>query len=172
MKRFYAQAGEYAPYHAGYVQLMEDKDVVEVLRHQRKSFSDLISSIPTEKANYAYDDGKWTIGQVLQHIIDTERIFTFRLLVLSRGEQQPIPGFEQDDYAAATDVSTRSLEDQRNEFESVRDAALTLVQSISREEGERRGVVSNFPLVARALPVIMAGHVEHHLRILKERYGV
>jgi len=166
------QPGDYAAYHEGYVQLMKDQDVLKVLQRQRNTLSDLISAIPEEKARYAYAPGKWTVSQLLQHVIDTERIFTFRLLALCRGEQQPIPGFEQDDYANTVDVSGRSLEDQRKEFESVRDAALTLVHSISSAEGERRGTVSGYPLVARALPVLMAGHVEHHVRILKDRYGV
>ena len=170
MPYFILHPGDYAPYHAVYVDLMKDQDVQAALHRQRDTFSQLIASIPEEKANYAYAPGKWTIGQVLQHVIDTERIFTFRLLALSRGEQQPIPGFEQDDYVAAIDVSGRSLADQRKEFLSVRDAALTLVDSISQEQGERRGNVSGHPVLAGALPAIMAGHVEHHTRILKDQY--
>ena len=167
------QPGDYyAPFHEGYVQLMKDQDVVDILHRQRKSFAELISSIPDEKADSAYGPGKWTVKQVIQHVIDTERIFAFRLLAMSRGEQQPIPGFEQDDYVKAVDVSGRGLQDQRKEFETVRDATLTLVHSISPEEAVRHGIVSGYPLTARALPFIMAGHVEHHIRVLKEKYGL
>jgi hypothetical protein len=164
------QPGDCAPYHEQYIKLVKDLDVVATLYDQRDTFAKLIASIPEEKANYAYAPGKWTIGQLLQHVIDTERIFTFRLLALSRGEQQPIPGFEQDEYVTAIDVTGRSLADQHKEFLSVRDAALTFVDSISQEESNRRGIVSGYPLLAGALPAIMAGHVEHHARILKERY--
>lgn len=147
-------------------------DIVEALDRQRDTFADFISSIPEEKADYAYEPGKWTVKQVIQHIVDAERIFAFRLLAMSRGEKQPIPGFEQDDYAAAVDVSDRNLKDQRREFESARDATLTLVHSISPKESERQGIVSGYPLTARALPFIMVGHIEHHVRVLKDLYDL
>jgi len=162
----------YPPFHAGYVALMKDQDIVAVLHDQRNAFLDLVSAIPEEKGDYAYASGKWTIKQVIQHIIDAERIFAFRLLAMSRGEQQPIPGFEQDDYVTAVDVSGRTLEDQYREFASVRDATLTLVHSISAAEAGRRGTVSGHSLTARAVPYIMAGHLEHHLRVLNDRYGL
>lgn len=172
MTQFQVQPGDYAPFHNGYVQLTKDLDIVATLHRQRNIFADFVSSIPDDKGDSTYAPDKWTVKQVIQHIIDAERIFAFRLLAMSRGEKQPIPGFEQEDYAAAVDVSGRSLKDQREEFESVRDATLTLIHSISPEEADRRGTVSGYPLTARALPFIMTGHVEHHLQILKDRYGL
>lgn len=173
MNQFAIQPDDYyPPFHAGYVSLMKDQDIVSKLHSQRNSFLELIDSIPEDKGNYAYAPGKWTIKQVIQHIIDAERIFAFRLLAMSRGELQPIPGFEQDDYVAAVDVSDRTLADQRQEFASVRDATLTLVNSISTVEAGRRGTVSGHPLTARAVPYIMAGHLEHHVRVFNDRYGL
>jgi hypothetical protein len=109
---------------------------------------------------------------MIQHVIDTERVFAFRLLAMSRGEQQPIPGFEQDEYASAIDVSGRSFEDQRREFLSVRDATMTLVTSIDETQAARQGTVSGHPLRARAIPFIIAGHLMHHVGILHSKYGL
>lgn len=173
MNQFDIQPDDYyPPFHAGYVSLMKDQDIVAILHTQRNAFLELVDAIPEDKGDYAYASGKWTIKQVIQHIIDAERIFTFRLLAMSRGEQQPIPGFEQDDYVAAVDVSGRTLADQHREFASVRDATLTLVNSITTIEASRRGTVSGHPLTARAVPYIMAGHIEHHVRVLNDRYGL
>jgi hypothetical protein len=172
MTRFTVHPGDYAPFHDDYVQLTKDKDIVPFLEQQGRDFVALLSSIPDTMEDYSYASGKWTVRQLVQHVIDTERIFAFRLLAMCRGEQQPIPGFEQEDYAAAVDVSGRSFNDQCREFESVRNATLTLVYSVSETESARKGTVSGHPLAARALPFIIAGHVEHHLNILKSRYSL
>lgn len=172
MTHFEVHPGDHAPYFEKYVSLMRNVDVVDVLHQQRRQVLHFLSSIPNEKADYAYEPGKWTVKQAIQHINDTERIFAFRLLAMSRGETQPIPGFEQDDYMAGADVSGRSLSDLHDEFESIRDATLTLVHSITPEQAMRKGIVSGHPLTARAVPFMIAGHVEHHLRIFAQRYGL
>lgn len=168
--RFSVQPGDCAPFHEGYVRLMQDRDIVEVLHEQRTTFAAIIAAISEEQGNTTYAPGKWTIKELIQHVIDSERIFAFRLLAISRGEQQPIPGFEQEEYAAAIDVSRRKPGDQHAEFLTVRDATLSLVHSISPDEAMRKGIVSGHPLTTRAIPFIMAGHLEHHIRILKDRY--
>ena len=172
MTTFIVQPGDYAPFHEGYVSLVKDEEIMDYLHQQGDAFAEFLGNLPKDKEDFAYADGKWTVKQLVQHVIDTERIFAFRLLALSRGEQQPIPGFEQEDYADAVDVSGRSFEDQRKEFLSARDATLTLVNSISPDEAARRGTVSGYPLVARAVPHIIAGHLEHHLRVLHTKYGL
>lgn len=172
MTRFTVQPGDNAPFHDHYVQLVKDKDIVPYLHAQREVFVHLLNSLPAEKGDYAYAPGKWTIKQMLQHIIDTERVFAFRLLAVSRGEQQNLPGFEQDDYLDATDPHARTLGDMRREFETVRDATLSLVDSITQAQADRTGSVSNHPLAARAMPFIIAGHLDHHLGVLHERYSV
>lgn len=173
MTSYTIQSGDYAPFHHGYVELMRHQpDILQALRQQRNIFLELISSVPEARGNDTYAAGKWTFKQVFQHVIDTERVFTFRLLAMSRAEKQAIPGFEQDEYMAALDLSGRTVAAQRKEFETVRDAALTLVESVSAEEASRHGTVSGYPLAAGAVPYIMAGHAEHHIRILRERYGL
>ena len=172
MTTFIVQPGDCAPFHEGYVSLVKDEEIMDYLHQQGDAFAEFLATLPKDKEDFAYADGKWTVKQLVQHVIDTERIFAFRLLAVSRGEQQPIPGFEQEDYADAVDVSGRSFEDQRKEFLSARDATLTLVNSISPDEAARRGTVSGHPLAARAVPYIIAGHLEHHLRVLHTKYGL
>lgn len=166
------QPTDCAPYHFAYVQRVRDKNITDFLHAQKAVFSDMIAALPEAQGNFAYAPGKWTIKQVIQHVIDTERIFAFRLLALARGEQQPIPGFEQEEYAAAVDVSGRTLKQQRDEFDAVRMATQTLMDSLTEKDLAHRGTISGFPVAAKALPYILAGHVEHHLHILKDRYGV
>jgi hypothetical protein len=165
-------SNDYAPYHYDYIKLVQEKDILPFLRKQHMQFGNMISAIPEHKGNWAYASGKWSVKQVLQHIIDTERIFSFRLLALSRGEQQHIPGFEQDDYANAVDVTERSIKDLQQEFDAVRRSTISLVESLKPEYLERRGIVNGDPVLAGALPFILAGHVEHHIGVLTSKYDL
>jgi uncharacterized damage-inducible protein DinB len=166
------QPGDYAPFHAGYVELVKDQDIVDYIRRQGEIVATFLDRLTEEQGNFAYAPGKWTVKEVIQHVIDAERIFAFRMLAMSRGEQQPIPGFDQDAYAAAVDVTGRTVKDLREEFISVRKATYTLLQSLHKEALERRGTVSSHPLAAGAVPYILAGHLEHHLRCLRDLYGL
>ena len=172
MTRFEVQPGDYPPFHREYVSLTQDREIVALLQAQKHVFLQLIGSLPQSRGDETYAPGKWTIKQVIQHIIDAERVFAFRLLAMSRGEQQNIRGFDQDKYLAHVDVQARTLADQYREFETVRDATLSLMYSLSQAEADRVGRVSDHPLAARAVPYIIAGHLEHHLHVLRERYGV
>lgn len=170
MPEFSVENGDCAPFHLAYIRLVESQDLSAFLPAQQVRFSNMISNIPEDRGNEAYAPGKWTIKQVLQHVIDTERIFAYRLLALCRGEQQPIPGFEQDDYMAAVDVSGRSLDDQCREFDSVRSATITLMESLRPQDLQHRGTISESPVLAAALPYVLAGHVEHHIGVLISKY--
>jgi hypothetical protein len=161
-----------APYHYAYLNLVREEDILPYLRAQQTQFGDMISAISEVKGNWAYAPGKWSVKQVIQHVIDTERIFAFRLLALSRGEQQPIPGFEQNDYADAVDVTARSTDDLRHEFDTVRDATISLLESLHPTALEHRGIISGHPVLAGALPYILAGHVAHHVGVLTSKYGL
>ena len=172
MNSFLVERGDCAPYHYEYIQRVKDADISELLETQRDRFASMIASIPEERGNFAYAPGKWTIKQVLQHVIDTERIFAFRLLALARGETQPIPGFEQDEYAAAVDLTDRTLTAIHKEFITVRDASITLIESLTPEMLHHRGTISGYSVLAGALPYILTGHVEHHVAVLKSHYAV
>ena len=163
------QQDEFAPYYNTYISLIGD-DVLDLLEQQAQTFTEYIRNIPEDKADYAYAEGKWTVRQVLGHIIDTERIMAYRALCIARQDTTPLPGFEQDDYVAVADVSDRSLASYAEEFEAVRKSNLYLFRSFEEEALNCRGTASEQPVSVRALLYIVAGHLEHHIRIFEERY--
>ncbi|PSK94987.1 DinB family protein [Taibaiella chishuiensis] len=163
------QQDEFAPYYDKYISLIGE-DVLAVLAAQQQSFTDYIRRIPEAQADYAYAEGKWTVKQALGHIIDTERIMAYRALRVGRGDTTPLPGFEQDEYVALADLSQRSLASYADEFAAVRAANLFLFRSFDAATLTRRGTASEQPVSVRALLYIVAGHLEHHIRIFDERY--
>ena len=166
------QPGDYAPYYDRYISLIDEDDIVQVLENQIQSSIELLSSIGEKKANFAYAEGKWTIKQVLGHIIDTERIMTFRALSFARGEKQPIPGFEQDGYVNEANFNKRTLKDLINEFKAVRESNIILFKSFTEEMFNRRGIASGNEITVLALLFIIGGHEKHHLNVLMENYKV
>ena len=164
------ETNEFAPYYNNYVSLVTDGPIAIVLKAQPGELSRLISGLPEEKGVFAYAEGKWTIKELLSHLIDGERIFAYRVLRISRGDKTPIEGFEQDEYIATSNANDRSFAELLEEFGTLRKANLLLVNNISDESSLLMGTASDNPVSARALVYIMAGHVRHHLNILNERY--
>ena len=160
---------EFAPYYQRYIDTV-DNDVIDELETQATSFTDFIRSVPDEKADYAYAEGKWTIKELLGHVIDTERIMTYRALRFSRNDLQPLPGFEENQYVGNARFGERTLADLAEEFNLLRRANLHFFRSLNEAELERKGVASGQPMSVRALLFVIAGHVHHHRRILAERY--
>jgi len=145
-------------------------DIAAALKKQGDEAEKLFRSIPEGKAQYAYEPGKWTIAQVIGHLADTERIITYRLLSIARGETKSLPGFEQDDYVANGgfhDVPLRTLVDT---YAAVRNSTLALFRTIPDAAWERQGKANDNPVTARALAYICAGHLESHLRSLRAKY--
>lgn len=164
------QPHEYAPFYKGYVELVGEDDVLEKLSSNRKKTYYFFLSLPAEKADYAYADGKWTVKEVLGHLIDTERIMCYRLLRFSRADHHPLAGFNENFYASRANFKTRSLEDLADEFSALRKANLYVYQNLSDEQLKRKGKASNAVVSVKALLYIIAGHELHHLKIIKERY--
>lgn len=164
------QPDEFAPFYAGYVARADEGDILQTLTQLKESTYSYFTAIAAEKENYAYAPGKWTIKQVLNHMIDTERVFAFRLLCFARQDSNAMPGFDENAYAACADVSTRSLKDLATEFKALREANLYLYRSVSPQQSLYIGIASGKAISVRALLYIIAGHELHHLSILKERY--
>jgi uncharacterized damage-inducible protein DinB len=163
--------GEYAPFHETYIQAVPKRGSAKsLLRASFRELSQILQALPEEKGNYAYQDGKWTIKQVLIHMMDTERVFAFRTLWFMRGDRAPLPGFNQDFWMEYADVSQRSLHDLLKEFKAVRDNTLFLLSQCSDAQSKQLGMASNWQVSVRAYFFIIIGHHQHHLNILKTLY--
>lgn len=148
----------------------DDEDILELMKYQERAVLSFFMTIPEEKGNYAYESGKWSIKEVLQHLIDVERIFTLRALLLSRGEKQAIPGFDQDEYMEALDLSETSVDALNRDFLATRKSTISFFSSISEEMSKRKGIVSGGVMSVRTCAFIIAGHLNHHERVLRQRY--
>jgi hypothetical protein len=165
------QPTEYHEFYANYIRNVDDLSLRSALEESAAQLLDYLTYVPEERANFAYAPGKWTIAQSLQHIIDTERIFSYRALRIGRNDTTALPGYNQDDYAAVADVSDRRLRDMIDEFRTVRAATKALFKSFTEEDMVRLGTMSGGPASVRALGFIISGHVFHHAKLYREKYG-
>ena len=164
------EAGEYAPYYEKYISLVPGNDILSALEAQRLQMTRLFAGRSERDGNFRYAPDKWTVKEVLGHVADSERVFTYRALCIARGDQTPLPGFEQDDYARVGAFGDRTLADIAEEFAYVRSASVALFRSLGKEAWLRRGVANKTEITVRALAFIVAGHELHHRSILDERY--
>ncbi len=170
-------ADEHPPYAATYVAAAADalsrhqlSSLHELLARQPGDLADLLADASAELALASYAEGKWTLLEALLHTIDTERVFTYRMLRAARGDRTPLPGYEQDDWVPLSGANRRTLADIIAEFGAVRAATITLLASLDQNELARRTVASGHDVSARALAWMIAGHADHHLRLTRERY--
>jgi hypothetical protein len=168
MKR--PESNEYNEYYAGYVSLVTEDDIIEALDDQIDEIKDLIKSIPEEKGSHAYEEGKWTIRQVIGHLIDTERIFSYRALRFSKGDATVLPGYDQDLFVEKGGFNEISLHDLRKELTSLRKANVIFFKNLPESVGLMKGNANGNDVTVRALAYMMVGHVRHHLDIIRERY--
>lgn len=165
-------AEEYNEFYQGYVSQVTESDVLGVLSVQPDEVRAVFGSLDESKGTFSYAHGKWTIKEMLSHIIDGERHFGYRVNRISRGDTTPIEGFEQDLYVENSHANERTFEDMIAEFAELRSANLRQIRNFDEVDWLRRGTASGNPFSVRALGYIMAGHVRHHLKILQERYLV
>jgi uncharacterized damage-inducible protein DinB len=161
---------DYAPYFAKYVSLVQEDDVKAGFQNQTALLASFFSSIPNEKADYAYAEGKWTIKQLIQHLIDTERIFAYRALWIARKNEVPLPGFDENKFAEMADGSKRSMKDLIEELLAVRASTKMLFDSLTNEELQFSGISNTHPVTVNAIGFITLGHIVHHKNIIEERY--
>ncbi|KZS42153.1 damage-inducible protein DinB [Aquimarina aggregata] len=162
--------GEYNPYYGTYISKASHADIVEGLQSGKKEFTDFVNAIPLEKWSYAYADGKWSVAEVLQHLIDTERIFSYRALRFARNDKTPIVGFDQDNYVPYSNANNYSKEDILSDFEAMRNSSIALFRSFTDEMLGMIGEASGSPMSARAAGYILLGHQVHHFEVIEERY--
>ena len=166
------ESSEYAPFYHGYVATVPEGDVVALLRRSGGELHDALAAIPEDRGGFRYADEKWSIRQVVGHMIDAERIFTYRALRIARGDTTPLAAFDENDYVKTAGSEARTLSNLARELGAVREASVQLFESLPDDAWGRSGVASGKNISVRALAYITAGHAMHHLKILRERYGV
>ena len=165
------QVDEFNFFYATYLRkLDEQEDLMPVLLQGQEWFQNFVAELNDEQLAYSYGEGKWTIAEVLVHLIDTERIFQYRAFRISRNDKTPMPGFEQDDYIIESNCNIRTKEDILEEYLSVRNASIILFKNMSETKLKRFGTASGMPWSVAALGLAISGHQRHHEIILKERY--
>ena len=164
------QPSEYASFYAPYVQTLENVILLEELEISVHRLRNFVQEIPMDKYDYQYAEGKWTIKDILQHLIDSERVFAYRALRFARRDFTPLPGFEENDYAEVANGSKRSIRDLLTELAIVREATLCLFRTFSDETLQLKGIASGREMSVRALGFIIIGHQNHHQQIFQERY--
>ena len=163
---------EYAPYYQDYVAHVNEEEILPVLRSQLDDLDVLLNRVAPEQETYRYADGKWSIREVAGHLIDAERVFGYRAFSIARGENQNLPGFDQNDYMLTAPYDRIELEDLLSELRLVRLANIAMLRSLDEEAWNRVGNANDNQVSVRALAFIMAGHVRHHMGVLRERYLV
>lgn len=163
---------EYGAFYAGYVARVPDGDVLELLARQSGDTQALLSSLPPDRATYRYEPGKWSVTEVAGHLCDAERVFAYRALCFARGDETPLPGFDETAYVPMADFERRGLADVLAELKCLRQATLFLFSGLDEAAGLRRGVANGSPMSTRAAAYVIAGHERHHLEVLRTRYGV
>lgn len=163
------KSDEYPASWSQYIDIVKG-DPLEMLREQVTSFSEFIKNVPAGKSEYAYAEGKWTIKEVVGHILDTERVMAYRALCFARNDTKELPGFDDEGFVANAHFNDRSLEHYAKEFEFLRESNICLIESFNENELLRSGLAGERLVSVRALVYMIAGHLKHHQNIITERY--
>lgn len=161
---------DFPAYYAKYILKVDADTVSEAVAVYSKSLIDFFTNLPEAKAEFRYAPGKWTVKELLQHIVDTERIMSYRLLCIARKDKTPLPSFDENNYAAHSAANERSLASIKEEFIAVRKATDSLIASLQEPQLSEVGIASNLPVTANAIGFIIFGHILHHKQVLEEKY--
>lgn len=164
------QPNDYAAYYETYVGKVKGDSIAEIISTYSQPIFNFYSSLPEEKADHRYAEGKWSVKELLLHMIDAERIFGYRALRIARKDKTPLPGFDENSYTPASKASERTLQSLKEEFAAVRKATDILLSTFDEEQLSQRGTASDQPVTANAIAFIIYGHMLHHKQILEERY--
>jgi uncharacterized damage-inducible protein DinB len=166
------QPGDYLPFYETYIRLVpEEGDHLAIYAEQETDVAAFFRELTEEQAEHRYAHGKWSLKELLGHVTDTERIMTYRLLCVSRGDTTPLPAFDENKYVSGASFDSRPVGELLGEFQAVRQATTALLWSLTVEQLQRAGTASNGRVTAAALVYIVAGHVKHHMNIVRERYA-
>lgn len=164
------EGNDYNPYFETYIEKVPESDIRETLRVQLSDFTEYLKSIDENHAKFRYAPEKWSVAEVIGHVIDCERIFGARALAIARADKTPLPSFDQDAYVANGNFDSRTLADLAEEFSGLRRSHLVLFNSFDESRWELRGTAGGNEVTVRAIAWIIAGHLIHHWSVLKDRY--
>lgn len=164
--------GEYGSFYQTYLDKLGEESILEILRNQQTIVCDLIDGLSPEQELHTYSDEKWTVKEVIGHLIDTERVFAYRALSISRNDTHKLPGFDQDEYVEAAHFNERSLAGLKAEYEGQRNSVIAFFKALPEVTLSRTGIANDYSLSVRAIPFIIGGHERHHLQILDSKYGL
>ncbi len=170
MKSNQLPINEYADFYKSYIEALDNVELIEELEICLHEFIKFVRNIPMDKFDYQYQDGKWTIKEIIQHLIDSERVFGYRALRISRNDKTPLPGFDENSFVDNSNGKDRSLQSLLTEMAVVRQSTLSLFNSFSQEQLSNIGIASNKEVSVRAIGFIIIGHQKHHQKIFSERY--
>lgn len=161
---------DFPSYFGGYIAKVDTNSISEAIDKHSSALNEYYTHLPEAKADHAYAPGKWTVKEVLQHVIDAERVFSYRVMCIARKEKTSLPSFDENTYAEYSQASTRSLKDLKEEFSAVRKSTDLLLRSLSEEQLEEMGTSNTKQVTAKAIAYVIFGHLLHHKEILEERY--
>lgn len=161
---------EYAPYYQKYIDLVRGEEPIKGLNESRKEVIKLISRLSKKKLKFRYEEGKWSIKEMLLHMMDTERVFAFRALQFSRNDKNELPGFEENEWAPASKADKRKVKSLLKEYNAIREASIQLYSNLTDEMLVHSGIASKKLMSVRALLYVTLGHEKHHLNVIRERY--
>jgi len=159
-----------APYTHNYIGLVKGDSAGEAVKNHAEEILAFYTGLPDDKAEYAYGEGKWTLREVLQHVIDAERVFTYRTTRIARKDTTPLPGFDENSYTANSQAGSRSFASLKQEFSFLRRGTDIFIATLNEEQLQNIGVASNAPVTANAIAFVIYGHLLHHINIIKLRY--
>lgn len=166
------QPGDYFSYYQPYIDLVpETTDLPAVFADQEADLAAFFRELTEEQAAYRYAEGKWSLKELLGHVNDTERIMTYRLLCVARGDVTPLPGFNENEYVDGASFDNRPVAELLDEFQAIRRATIALLWSLTAEHLQRAGTANNGHITAAALAYIVVGHAKHHMNVVRESYA-
>jgi uncharacterized damage-inducible protein DinB len=163
---------DYAPPYAAYVDLVDEDDILTAMQEQSSATQKLLASLDEPRAAYRYGTDKWSVKEVIGHMVDAERILGYRALAIARGDTQPLPGFDENTYVQHASFDSWKLGDLAEEYALVRRSDIVFFQNLPPEAWDRRGTANEHPVSVRGLAYVIVGHERHHLKVLREKYNV
>lgn len=170
MKVSRPESGEYDLFYNGYIDCVPDEDILKFMEDQLEDFEDYLLTLPFDGLKFQYAQDKWTIAEVIGHMIDVERLMSFRAFSIARGEKQALPSFDQDEYVKQGNFNSRSKNSLLEEIEGLRVANMKMIETFDESTFSKTGIASGLSFSVRALVYILPGHFQHHLNVLRDRY--